>query len=419
VTIAVALLSLLAACGSSGPATSQRGSPLATTVIATATLAPSPTTPRSTEPAPANFAWLREASHGPEELFEVLGDAELEQTAVIVGYRLGGDGDLEPGIWVSDNGLDWELADFEGHDTSRVRILDVTVGAGQFIAVGEESMTAVVWLSRDGRRWTRISDPAFAPGVMWHVGTTAAGVVAFGSAWDVAAQRSQPLLWTSPDGTTWTRSASETGLAVAAGIDVLLRNGTELWAFHRGMSFDGTSAPAEVWRTSELGDWEKVAELPGSEDIVVDAAAIGPLGWVVSGGGLAWTSVDGRDWERPTPAPPLLVALFADQAGYVAVTAEETMDGCSIPSNAIIGRTWVSADGRAWRQLSDEIFDEGEAIGALHLRDRTLVGVGVAWTGDPVRPKGAIWTARLPTTLDADGAAATPSPASSPQGCGD
>jgi hypothetical protein len=381
---------------------------------------------------PATFAttaesgflrWARAAEPGPAEAYRVNAAAEYRGTFVVVGTRSVDLGPelgvvLQPGIWASGDGFAWELGAFDGRDVCwNVSVWDVTAGPNGFIAVGDWFGAAAVWFSTDGRRWDRIQDAGFTPGRMRHVGVTGQGIVAFGDVWLVDTQVSRGLIWTSVDGVRWLRATNETGLAVAAGVDVLVESGGELWAFHRGLSFDGSPALAEVWRTGGRAEWDKLAALPVSEGVVIDAAARGPAGWVVTGDGRAWTSRDGLSWELAPTGAPMLYALLADDAGFVGVNIEETAAGCAVPENAFIGHTWVSTDGRTWRPMTAEVFTQGQAIHALLLRDRTLIGVGVTYESS-FGPTGAIWTAPLPTSLAADSPAPLPTPAATSAGCG-
>ena len=369
------------------------------------------------------LSWARAAGPGPLEAYEIRAAAEYRGTFVVVGTRLVDLGPqlgavLQPGIWTSDDGFAWALATFDGRDLCwNVRVLDVTVGPDGFIAVGDWFGTAAVWLSADGRRWNRIQDAGFTPGRMRHVGVTGQGIVAFGDVQSVEGQESRSLIWTSVDGVEWLRATNETGLAVAAGVDVLVESGSELWAFHRGFSFDGSPAPAEVWRTGGRAEWVKLAELPASSGLWIDAAARGASGWVVTGGGRAWTSRDGFAWELAPTGPQLLYTLLAHDAGFVGVSVDWPDAGCSFPDDAFIGQTWVSPDGRTWRPMTAEIFTRGQAIHALLERDRALIGVGVTYEFS-FGPTGAIWAAPLPTTFAAASPAPSPTPAATNAGCG-
>ena len=81
------------------------------------------------------------------------------------------------------------------------------------VAVGEDISgdTARIWTSKDGRNWTLVpSDPIFGrPGIqvrMYAVTAGPAGVVVAGTI-DTGMQYGDAAIWTSPDGTTWKRTA--------------------------------------------------------------------------------------------------------------------------------------------------------------------------------------------------------------------
>ena len=157
---------------------------------------------------------------------------------VAIGYAARPD--LQATVWFSADGTSWEriplgleppAASPGGLNGARVNA--VTWDGGQFVIVGEDrsdwkgfgsSLTtakarAAAWTSPDGRSWTRVPHaPVFevggfidttedpSTGGMADVMAGPDGLVAVGSVCNTKASAGcQPAVWTSPDGTSWTR----------------------------------------------------------------------------------------------------------------------------------------------------------------------------------------------------------------------
>jgi hypothetical protein len=87
----------------------------------------------------------------------------------------------------------------------------VVAGPSGLVAVGEDSSkaAAAVWTSPDGITWSRVShDEAVLGGLgsqsMNSVTLGGPGLVAVGSTWLFGVP--DAVVWTSPDGTTWSRA---------------------------------------------------------------------------------------------------------------------------------------------------------------------------------------------------------------------
>lgn len=107
----------------------------------------------------------------------------------------------------------------DGHQSMNA----VAYDGDRFVAVGSESAGvwgeehAAVWISTDGVDWNRIphEEAVFGGpqgGVMSDVTAGGPGFVAVGTIWNWAGvenseQSAEPVVWTSPDGEAWTRTA--------------------------------------------------------------------------------------------------------------------------------------------------------------------------------------------------------------------
>ena len=136
-------------------------------------------------------------------------------------------------VWTSVDGVNWTLAEdrIEGANIS-----GVTVGGPGLVAVGAAMetppvspdlasiMMAAVWTSADGTTWSRVpSQPEVLGGPgnqeMYAVHPGGPGLVAIGHADDGSAAAA----WTSADGITWSRIAPDSVLGAGSKLDVLLR----------------------------------------------------------------------------------------------------------------------------------------------------------------------------------------------------
>jgi hypothetical protein len=103
-------------------------------------------------------------------------------------------------VWVSKSGLSWNrVAVFD-----KSEMIDVTAGGPGFVAVGSSSGsdTAAVWTSKDGLKWTRDLGPTsvFSGAGMYSVAAGGPGLVAVGGS-----SNGNGAAWTSKDGFKWTR----------------------------------------------------------------------------------------------------------------------------------------------------------------------------------------------------------------------
>ena len=123
----------------------------------------------------------------------------------VVGGHIGGlVGANRAAFWrVGADGAWQRVADGPVFDNSRVTDL-AALPDGSLVAVGvagdaKTATGAVVWVSPDGRSWTRTGDAALDGAVMLGVASGPAGLVAVGA--DLAS--TSAVAWTSPDGHAW------------------------------------------------------------------------------------------------------------------------------------------------------------------------------------------------------------------------
>jgi hypothetical protein len=214
--------------------------------------------------------------------------------------------------WTSVDGTRWIPRDLPGGEFAEV--YDVAAGPGMIVAVGNvPSSRAAVWTSTDGSTWTRAPEsPAFVGGSMYDVTVTPAGILAIG----------RDRAWFSSDSKAW---------------DVVLEGAvfTDATSWREGFAIVGCAN----------GDELRCVE-PG-----------------------LWLSRDGRVWSREPPAAgqgsSRLAQVVAFGDGLVALPDHDSPAG-----------VWQSADGLRWTQAADSSVFEGARPALLIAAGPGLVAVG-------------------------------------------
>jgi hypothetical protein len=133
-----------------------------------------------------------------------------------VGYDIG-----DAAVWLGD-GTTWSQVGTQpdllpGNDVLELDMRDVAVWQTGLVAVGEvrtadDDENAAVWFSADGQTWTLLTDEETFGGSddQRILGVTAGdfGIVAVGCS-GCRGEFVRPVVWTSVDGETWTRTDAE------------------------------------------------------------------------------------------------------------------------------------------------------------------------------------------------------------------
>lgn len=259
-------------------------------------------------------------------------------------------------------------------------VMEAVVAAGpRLVAVGDGCATgdaichAAVWTSIDGSTWTRVPDgPVFDVGAytatrrgeMTDVIVGGPGVIAVGRSHGPTDRRA--VVWTSTDGLSWTRVPY--GDVFARGtIEAVTAGGPGYVAV--GGEVIGTHGRAAVWTSSDGSSWSLVPDGP-----VFDVGGPG-------------TFNDGRNHGA-------MVDVVAAGPGLVAVGS-----ACAEQGGACRAAVWTSADGKGWSRVPDAPVFDGNMY-ALTRWAGGLVAVGDngkgtlprAWTSTD----GLQWTASEP-----------------------
>ncbi len=329
---------------------------------------------------------------------------------------------LGGGILRSSDSVAWTLV------TGPVdkNLYDVTFGGGRFVAVGQDGaiITSVDGLTWDDR--TVISDGDLY-GVSW------------GNSTYVAAGGGASLIFSSPDGLSWTKRTAGYGdltfaavayagdaFVLAANYDAMRESATvpTRWAVFYFRSVDGTSWQKMTWQETYV--WKRSSWVRGMLWTGSQLVSFGD-------NGSAQTSPDGMRWTNRTSAGNAVIVGIASGAGvYVGVGTEDAFNGAVYSSTD--GLTWqhevnpqVPRVNENYEQWQDDLYSVtygGGAFVAVGSHGVILrSGDGSTWTVEPsgtqdsllaitrigdlfvaagnngmllTSPDGHVWTNRLP-----------------------
>ncbi|MGZ8528664.1 MAG: WD40/YVTN/BNR-like repeat-containing protein, partial [Candidatus Limnocylindrales bacterium] len=297
--------------------------------------------------------------------------------------------------WVS-NGDGWKAdpggADL-GHSSGAgsTSMSAVTFGSGVWVAGGIESnqpagQDGVIWTSTDGWSWRRVALPDPGDGIndvaVGGPGFVAVGVGTSGSMAELSSEHA--AIWTSGDGSVWTR-VPDSAAFDGATIRTVIAGGPGLIAMGNDYQDNGVFSPA------------------------------------------VWTSTDGLAWTRePAPADPNPSAIIEGnlqgrvpfdvaqvQGGYVAVGMEFGLSANNLTRAAV----WTSVDGRSWGRLPHTAVLDGGEGGGFGMQSVNVVGDRVIALGataagptiwvSPPAPGGAVMGSPMPVPTPPP---ATPAP---------
>lgn len=314
------------------------------------------------------------------------------------------------GVWWSPDGLTWsdltlQLAVELGPDrwpegAPDPGLRDVAARGNRVVIVGRDETGPMAWWGNPttGLR-PATNRGVFAGAGLAAVTATASGFVAVGT--DDSGAKPRAAVWSSADGSTWTRvpdgpalfvgsstPIGPNGERIAGGMRDIAPGGPGLVAV--GNTCDEWAAcTAAVWWSPDgitwsRGDTASVKGGPGS-------IAVGPSGMLAVGGGSILASTDGMTWTSPLLAAGTgpFDRVAASATGFVALQASRP-EGATDPLPGL----WASADGVTWQPVSDfPVFDSSSAW----LSGADLVAtpgiVGVWWEGEP----GGAWVVSGPS----------------------
>ncbi len=313
--------------------------------------------------SPDGFTWSRVAHD--EAVFG--GEDGQVMSAVIAGgpglVAVGWDGqgiladspELDAAIWTSVDGYTWSRVPHEDAVFGGAWIEAVTVGGPGLVAVGgtggySVAGDAAVWTSVDGITWSRVPHDESVFGgddgqFISDVTVGGPGLVAVGSdggigPWDHNTG-THAAVWTSVDGTTWSRVPDNDALVGTGGPPVpmlgVAAGGPGLVAVGSAIPVD-PEAGTPVWTSPDGLTWTRVPDDETLSGAMLDVVAGGPglvaVGCVCRSGGwmpVVWTSVDGITW---TPIPVLRsidhMSAVNIQGPYIVVVGSAAPQGDAV-----------------------------------------------------------------------------------------
>jgi hypothetical protein len=210
-------------------------------------------------------AWVSDTGEDWERvvLAGVAGEANditvHDGTLVAVGTITSESGDAAA-VWTSSDGYTWEwIVDDEAFDTAGNQWLTSVASSGDgLVAVGgsaepDHETTAVIWFSADGSSWS-IRESYAIEGAAWPVfegvATVGTQFVVIGTRVLVVGPQNEDqigeigMVWTSPDGETWTK-VDTGGLFSTARLSIVAGDPSGALVFANDGGLDRWRSPAE------------------------------------------------------------------------------------------------------------------------------------------------------------------------------
>jgi hypothetical protein len=282
-------------------------------------------------------------------------------------------------IWTSQDAQSWTLAATAGitPTDSGDQVTSLTRTASGWLAAGQNTAeaTGVIWTSRNGRLWTRVTAaqaglPVHDEGIVSITGVAAHGpdIVLSGqiSRWSQEAGPRTTVTWLSTDGgRTWRPGSVPAGNGASPGLAGLAATGQGFVAVRPGTAPSGRSQqarPAGIVYASPNGlRWHYVASLTAANGVEISTVKGGSGGFAVLGRGPAgflygYTSTDGSRWKAATsfgPAPEAITGTTVTASGVQIATGATGTPVAQRPYLA------VAAPGHAFR-----VIDFGRIAGA-------------------------------------------------------
>jgi hypothetical protein len=308
----------------------------------------------------------------------------------------------------------------------------VTVGGPGLVAVGIDSVDddedgrAAVWTSVDGTDWARVphDEAVFGGGRMSSVTVGGPGLVAVGSDGYFYEPLGNAVVWTSPDGVTWSRVPHDDAIFGGgwAAMHSVTVGGPGLVAVGTYSVDDDEDGRAAVWTSVDGTDWSRV---PHDEAVFgggrMNSVTAGGPGLVAvgstdaeGGNAVVWTSVDGIEWSRiphdetvfgledtPRGGGEGMSSVTVGGPGLVAVGSDfMTLDSGRW---VVVAAVWTSVDGIDWSRVPhNEKFFAAPPVFNHEMNSITtgspgLVAVGTSFRGYVAASGGesdaAVWVA--------------------------
>jgi hypothetical protein len=388
---AVALLvSMIAACSPAStatppPTTTPTASPPGPTSTPTISAAPSITA----SPRPA--AWTETYTNALTALRDVVAGP---QGFIASGCTTDASGNCLEGLLLnSPDGTSWTAVDLDGAADTQISRLK-WVGERLFaigMRIDNEALKVepVVWTSLDGKSWSRSVAPSSTSLAITDIIASPLGTLAVGVHAPYASEGSGFVLW---------RVASDGSFGVPTDVrpETVLVMGAA-WTGDRFLAWGSSNPLGEVASTALLTStdgkaWQVIPKIPAFSGSYVSQIAagggrllaVGETSGPLATSPRAWTSVDGSTWDAAAvPTGPGAMVTLAVEGQQLVSRGREPIGAVDRPA------TWTSTDGTAWTRLTpgDDMPDVA-GFGGLY---RAVVAgracVAGTFESDPAKPE--------------------------------
>jgi hypothetical protein len=372
------------------------------TVSPAPTVRPTPSPSVNPDPVARPTTWRRVPDQRTVRRTQFLDVVWAGSLFVAIGWSL--DGPVT--FLTSTDGRAWKQRSAAGGMPTRL-----AAGPDGLVAVGAVNGRLASWTSADGRKWKshpRAFPPAPDGSRQNEDLVQVTDVVATSNGWLAVGRRDLPCqtdcglaprrayVWTSADGSRWTRVADQ-GSFKGGGMNAVT------WSSDGFVAVGDASGRAAVWTSADGSRWSRVPDAPmfrypklpylsatdvaNRDGIVV---AVGMIGYADPPLARAWWSSDGRSWSRASVEKAKggqLLSVTATPDGFLA-TGPSGGPSCR-------GGIWESADGRAWQCVMAARRFTGFGPYAAASSGAVDVAVGLASAGSDGESAdgmpGAVW----------------------------
>lgn len=214
------------------------------------------------------------------------------------------------GVWFSPDGITWDAVElspevFAACPTSNpfdCSLQTVVNGGPGFVISGRDLQGPGIWTSKDGRDWNRVAGPDTLPeGVRLNTGLVVLGSRLFATFDLVGAADIGTYVSTSLNGIDWEPVPDPEGV-LASG---MMR---DLVAWKGGLAapgrvWSGAESPDVLWTSPDGLTWSHLRLPAPEEGASYGGVVAGGSGLIIWGDRYFWTSNDGNTWERHTADP--------------------------------------------------------------------------------------------------------------------
>ena len=276
--------------------------------------------------------------------------------------------------------VDWQAADVPESANASATVTIVPGGDG-LVAIGfNGGFGSILWTSPDGRTWTDVTPEGFASIGMASVVEFDGGLVGVGRGDTINVDNELAAVYRSDDGLAW--RMVEGGEEMRGQMIDVVATADGLFAVG---GVPGADA-AGVWRSTDGETWKRTGgDIPHA---FIWAIAEGGPGLVAVGWRrnpepdlAVWTSPDGVEWT-----------LSPDPEGFAGYEATDVVDldgtlvmlGSSFTGEG--GRIWVSDDGMTW-----DLADVAGGMGGASARSVARTPAGLVAVGGSDAMEGMAW----------------------------